>query len=152
MPPPVALDALINSGAPDPARLLVAVDVVDPGNAGALVRTAHASGAAAFVALGVTDPYHPRATRTSLGSLFRLPILRYATTAPFLAELDRQQTVKPNSNQQRANRAFRQNPVPNRMLPAIGHSLQLSKRSLNVFLFWLGPEHRVERFLETGFV
>jgi TrmH family RNA methyltransferase len=53
--------------------LLVAVDVVDPGNVGGLLRTAHALGADLFVTVGGSDPFHPRAVRTSMGSLFKLP-------------------------------------------------------------------------------
>ncbi len=55
--------------------LLVAVDVVDPGNVGGMMRTAHALGADLFVAVGGSDPYHPRAVRTSMGSIFKLPIV-----------------------------------------------------------------------------
>lgn len=57
-------------------RVLVAVDIHDPGNVGALVRTTLASGADAFVAVGETDPWHPRAVRTAMGSTFRIPVSR----------------------------------------------------------------------------
>lgn len=62
--------------------LLVAVDVVDPGNVGGMMRTAHALGADLFVTVGGSDPYHPRAVRTSMGSLFKLPLV--LTTLPDL--------------------------------------------------------------------
>ena len=65
---------------------LVVHDAEDPGNVGALVRTAHAAGAAGLVALGRTDPYHPKAVRTSMGSLFRLPLLRRGDEGAWLAE------------------------------------------------------------------
>lgn len=65
---------------------LVVQDAEDPGNVGALVRTAHATGAAGLVALGTTDPYHPKAVRTSMGSLFRLPVLRRRDASAWLAE------------------------------------------------------------------
>jgi TrmH family RNA methyltransferase len=55
--------------------LLVAVAVKDPGNVGALLRTAHAGGATAFIATGISDPFHPKALRTAMGSLFKLPVL-----------------------------------------------------------------------------
>lgn len=61
---------------PASGTLLVAVDVTDPGNAGALVRTAHAGGADALVAMGSTDPFHPKAVRTSMGSICKLPVVR----------------------------------------------------------------------------
>lgn len=67
--------------------LLAAVDAEDPGNVGALVRTAYAGGASAFVAVGVSDPYHPKAVRTSMGSVFRLPILRFEDASTFLEAL-----------------------------------------------------------------
>jgi len=64
---------------PSPAGgslLLGIVDVDEPGNVGALIRTALASGASAAICVGSTDPFHPKAVRTSLGSLFKLPLVR----------------------------------------------------------------------------
>jgi TrmH family RNA methyltransferase len=72
-----------------PIRLLVAVDVEDPGNLGALARTALASGADAFVVVGAGDPFHPRALRISRGSLFKVPVVRIATAETLLVELRR---------------------------------------------------------------
>lgn len=72
-----------------PLRVLVAVDVEEPGNVGALVRTALASGAAALVTVGRGDPFHPKAVRTSMGSLFRLPLSHFARPEGLLSELGR---------------------------------------------------------------
>jgi TrmH family RNA methyltransferase len=57
-------------------KILVLDEMMDPGNVGALTRTAHAMGVACVVALGGADPFHPRAARTSMGSVFRVPIIR----------------------------------------------------------------------------
>ena len=65
--------------------LLVAVDVVDPGNVGGMMRTAHALGADLFIAAGGSDPYHPRAVRTSMGSLFKLPLVTLSLAELFAA-------------------------------------------------------------------
>src|SRR5690606_15803069 len=60
----------------DGAPIVVLVDVEEPGNVGALIRTALAAGAVGLVAAGSSDAYHPKAVRTSMGSVFKLPICR----------------------------------------------------------------------------
>jgi len=70
-----------------PAVFLVMVDVVEPGNVGALIRTALASGAAGAVCVGATDAFHPKAIRTSLGSSFKLPIARASSSEGLLEAL-----------------------------------------------------------------
>jgi len=86
-PPELELGSLLESSSISLAVLVVAVDVDDPGNVGALVRTGLATGALGFVGIGCSDPYHPRAVRTSMGSIFRLPTLRYSTLDDALSEL-----------------------------------------------------------------
>jgi TrmH family RNA methyltransferase len=91
VPEEPGLDAVLETTriapAGGPPVLLVAHEVDDPGNLGALVRTAHASGAAAFVGVGPSDPFHPVGVRTSMGSVFRVPVLRRARTPELLEEL-----------------------------------------------------------------
>lgn len=79
--------------AQDSGPLLVLVDVEEPGNVGALVRTALASGARGLIAVGVSDPFHPKAVRTSMGSLFKLPIVRVSTAQEVVAHLPAQDCV-----------------------------------------------------------
>jgi TrmH family RNA methyltransferase len=73
-------DALVPLGdAPgrSPALVILAHDVQDPGNVGALLRTAEAAGATAFVACGGTaDPFGWKALRGSMGSALRVRIAR----------------------------------------------------------------------------
>jgi TrmH family RNA methyltransferase len=56
--------------------LLLALDgVQDPGNAGAMLRSAEAFGATGVVFLkGTASPYNPKAVRASAGSVFRVPL------------------------------------------------------------------------------
>lgn len=74
----------------DTPLILAAVDIVDPGNVGALTRTAHAAGAIALLVSGAGDPYHPRATRISRGSIFKLPVVEYVSSNEMLIALREQ--------------------------------------------------------------
>ena len=72
---PVALDALFADGPPT-RPVIVLVGVADPGNAGTLLRSAEAAGAAAVVfCAGSVDPYHPKTVRASAGSIFLVPVV-----------------------------------------------------------------------------
>ena len=74
--------AIAERPAPDDRRLyaerslvIVAVDVQDPGNMGAIVRVAEAGGASGVVAAGAcADPFGWKALRGSMGSAVRLPV------------------------------------------------------------------------------
>jgi TrmH family RNA methyltransferase len=73
LPPPREASRLLLE-APPRATFLGLCDVRDPGNVGALIRTALASGAEAILTASGTDPFHPRAVRTSLGAVFKMPL------------------------------------------------------------------------------
>ena len=61
----------------DPALVVMAVDVQDPGNLGAIVRAAEAAGATGVIAAGTSAaPFGWKALRGSMGSAFRVPVLR----------------------------------------------------------------------------
>ena len=51
--------------------------VVDPGNVGAVVRTAGAFGASVALSDGCADPTSPRALRASAGAIFRAPLVGF---------------------------------------------------------------------------
>jgi RNA methyltransferase, TrmH family len=69
-----------------PQSLVLVLDgVQDPGNVGALLRTAHALGASGAVALkGTADPTNPKVLRSSMGAIFHFPVVA-ADDATFLA-------------------------------------------------------------------
>lgn len=61
----------------DLSLLLVAYQVRDPGNLGALMRIADASGADGFMTTsGSVDIYNPKVVRSAAGSHFHLPLVR----------------------------------------------------------------------------
>jgi RNA methyltransferase, TrmH family len=64
------------------AFVLVAIDVQDPGNLGALIRTAEASGMTGMFASGASaNPFSWKAVRGSMGSALRLPVVGGMTNA-----------------------------------------------------------------------
>jgi TrmH family RNA methyltransferase len=54
--------------------------LADPGNVGALIRSADAFGAAVALSDGCADPTGPKAVRASAGSIWRVPLLPFAQT------------------------------------------------------------------------
>ncbi|MGI9125493.1 MAG: TrmH family RNA methyltransferase [Mycobacterium sp.] len=71
-----------------PALVAVAVDISDPGNAGTLIRLAHAMGAAAMVFAGdAVDPYNGKCVRSSAGSIFAVPVCTEPDTAAVVDRL-----------------------------------------------------------------
>ena len=72
-----------------PPLIVLAIDVQDPGNLGAIVRVAEAGGASGVIVAGASaDPFGWKALRGSMGSALRLPVV-VADTAAALTELRR---------------------------------------------------------------
>ncbi len=68
--------------------VVVAVDVRDPGNAGTLLRSAAASGAAGVVLCsGCVELNNPKTVRSSAGALFRVPVVTSVDVDHTLAAL-----------------------------------------------------------------
>jgi TrmH family RNA methyltransferase len=78
--PLAAIVATVDLPLPDlrrdsPRLVLVPVGLQDPGNAGALMRSAAAAGVGAVVFTeGSVDVYNPKAVRASAGTIFRVPV------------------------------------------------------------------------------
>jgi TrmH family RNA methyltransferase len=83
-PAPRAVDLC----APPDAFVLAIADVQDPGNVGALLRSAEAGGATgAFVTGGSANPFAWKALRGSMGSALRLPVVTGVAIDAVLAEM-----------------------------------------------------------------
>lgn len=74
-PPPTWKTVESPVPAPGPGLHLYADGIQDPGNLGAMARSAEAAGAASLLlSPGAARPGHPRALRASAGSLLRIPL------------------------------------------------------------------------------
>ena len=83
--PTVTLPDLLR---PEPALVVVAIDVQDPGNVGAMIRSAEAGGATGVLLAGASaDPWGWKALRAAMGSTFRLPVQRVSATSRILGDL-----------------------------------------------------------------
>lgn len=65
--------------ASSPRLTVLLVEPSEPGNFGAIVRTADAAGAAAVLHDGGVDPYNGKTVRASAGSIFHLPVIGCGT-------------------------------------------------------------------------
>jgi len=71
-----------------PALAVVLAGIADPGNAGTVLRTADAAGAAVVVFPdGTVDPYNGKCVRASAGSLFHVDVVRGGTPEDAVATL-----------------------------------------------------------------
>ena len=75
----IAVCEMVHVGLPEalrraPRLVAVLVEANEPGNAGAVLRTADASGVSSVVFAGDSvDPYNPKTVRASAGSIFHVP-------------------------------------------------------------------------------
>ncbi len=73
--PRTRLAAVLDAAAGSGGLVVVSAGIQDPGNLGALVRSAAGLGAAGVAVLaGGVSPWHPRALRGASGTTFRIPV------------------------------------------------------------------------------
>lgn len=73
--------------APAPALVLAAAGLQDPGNAGAIIRSAAAAGATGVVLDEASaDPWGWKALRASMGSAFHVPVVRTRALATLIGD------------------------------------------------------------------
>lgn len=64
-----------------PRTVVVCVGLADPGNLGTVIRTAHAAGVGAvLVTSGSVDVYNAKVLRSTVGSLFHVPVVQGLST------------------------------------------------------------------------
>jgi len=90
--------------------LLVIVDgVQDPGNLGTIIRTADATGVqGVLLTKGTVDLYNPKTIRSTMGSIFHLPILKIENLTQFLQQLKEKKVKLVVGDVQASQYCFRQ--------------------------------------------
>ncbi len=86
----IGLDELLSRSGPSSGHgvVLVCVDVRDPGNLGAVLRIAGATGVSGVICCeGTVDPFNPKVVRASAGALFRVPLVTDVMPAEALGSL-----------------------------------------------------------------
>ncbi|MDI6731583.1 MAG: RNA methyltransferase [Candidatus Margulisbacteria bacterium] len=79
------LNAVIKADTP---LIVFCINVQDPGNLGTIIRTADAVGASGVIlSKGTVDLYNPKVIRSTMGSLFHLPIVQEAEVEAAVAFL-----------------------------------------------------------------
>jgi TrmH family RNA methyltransferase len=76
--PSAGLDDVVAAAKRARRPVVVLAGVADPGNAGTIVRSAEAAGAAGVVFSGGVDPYGPKTVRASAGAILLLPVVEQA--------------------------------------------------------------------------
>lgn len=86
--PAYTLEDVISGACP---QLLVLENLQDPGNLGTIVRTAEGAGVTGIVlSSGCVDLYNPKTIRSTMGSIYRMPICCAADLHSALGEMKRQ--------------------------------------------------------------
>jgi TrmH family RNA methyltransferase len=61
--------------------IIIADGIQDPGNLGTIIRTADAAGADGVILMkGTVDAYNPKTLRSTMGSIFHIPVICYENT------------------------------------------------------------------------
>lgn len=105
---------------PGPGIHLFADGIQDPGNLGAMVRSAEAAGAASvLLSPGSARPGHPRALRASAGSLLRIPLWTGVDVDRFVSHVRclALTPAVPNQDPLPVFRLFSNDPLPSDLFP-----------------------------------
>ena len=90
----VTLEGLLGSKKDGGLKLLVLEKIQDPGNLGTMIRTAEGAGFDAIIAdEGTADVYNPKVTRSTMGSLFRVPVI-YTHDLPAAVDILKERSVR----------------------------------------------------------
>lgn len=83
----VTLEDILSSKKDGSLKILILERIQDPGNLGTMIRTAEGAGFDAVIAdEGTADVYNPKVTRSTMGSLFRMPVI-YTPDLPTAVDL-----------------------------------------------------------------
>ena len=102
-------------------KLLILEGIQDPGNLGTMVRSAEGAGFDAIIAdENTVDVYNPKVTRSTMGSLFRVPVF-YTDDLPETVEKIKKMSVTVYAAHLKGSTAYRDVTYENRIAFLIGN-------------------------------
>ncbi len=102
-------------------RLLILEGIQDPGNLGTMIRSAEGAGFDAVIADDNTvDVYNPKVTRSTMGSLFRVPVI-YTQDLLHTIDLIKEASVTVYAAHLKGNVSYRDERYPKRTAFLIGN-------------------------------
>ncbi|OGC15353.1 hypothetical protein A3J90_02240 [candidate division WOR-1 bacterium RIFOXYC2_FULL_37_10] len=86
--PSYDFDSIFNPVQSSVSLILFPVEIQDPGNLGTMIRTVDAvNGSGMIISRGTVEPYNPKVVRSTMGSIFRVPIVEIKEISSFLKKL-----------------------------------------------------------------
>lgn len=117
----MTLGDLLDERADKDLKLLVLEGIQDPGNLGTMVRTAEGAGFDGIIADNNTvDVYNPKVTRSTMGSLFRMPVI-YTDDLPGAVDRLKSSAVTVYAAHLKGKRSYRSQEYGNRIAFLVGN-------------------------------
>lgn len=111
----------IGSSGDGEVKILLLESIQDPGNLGTMIRSAEGAGFDAIIAdRDTVDVYNPKVTRSTMGSIFRVPVI-YTDDLPDTVDMLKANSVRVYAAHLSESHSYREVKYPERLAILIGN-------------------------------